>query len=99
MANGNRTTPKTPVASVAKATLPIVRPHLAAMDGLNQAIEDLARTVRALHAVDTHISDGSEDSETCRISLSRLLMADLSAVEAAERKAWAVVVQGKGGAL
>ena len=61
--------------------------------GLNQAIEDLARTIRALHTVDTHISDGN-DNEGCRISLSRLLMADLGAVEAAERKAWAVVVKG-----
>jgi hypothetical protein len=45
------------------------------------------------------MSDGSDDSKPCRVSLSRLLMTDLAAVEVAERKAWAVVVQRKGGAL
>jgi hypothetical protein len=67
------------------------------MDNLNQALSELRGTVQAFYAVDTH-SD-AEDAETCRAPLFRLLMADLGLLEAAERKAWAVVVAGKGGAL
>jgi hypothetical protein len=97
MAKGNRTTAKARPASVAKVTLQD-RPHFNVMDSLNQALTDLRSTVQALYLVDTHISD-SEGHEACRVVLSRLLMADLGLVEAAERKAWAVVVAGKGGAL
>jgi hypothetical protein len=70
-------------------------PHFGVMDNLNQALADLSDTVQALHAVDTHI-DGSEDNETCRVALSRLLMADLGLLKAAERQAWRVVVAPKG---
>ena len=103
MAKNNRTTspPRRATAakarkapSVAKAT---GRPYFAVMDNLNQALSELRGTVQALYAVDTH-SD-AEDAETCRAPLFRLLMADLGLLEAAERKAWAVVVAGKGGAL
>ena len=96
MAKGNRTASTPLGASVAKGTLQD-RPHFAVMDHLNQALSDLRETVQALYAVDTHIDD-REDHEACRVVLSRLLMADLGLVEAAERKAWAVVVAGKGGA-
>jgi hypothetical protein len=94
MAKANRTTSTPRGASAANANL---RPHFFVMDNLNQALEDLSSTVRALYAVDTHIND-SEDNETCRSVLSRLLMADLGLVEAAERNAWRVVVEQKGGA-
>jgi hypothetical protein len=96
MAKGNRTTSTPRGASVAKVTLQD-RPHFNVMDHLNHALTDLRGTVQALFAVDTHIND-REDHEACRVVLSRLLMADLGLVEAAERKAWAVVVAGKGGA-
>jgi hypothetical protein len=95
MANSNRTTSTPRGASVAKVTLQD-RPHFNVMDNLNQAPTDLRGTVQALYAVDTHIND-REDHEACRVVLSRLLMADLGLVEAAERNAWAAVV--KGGAL
>jgi hypothetical protein len=98
MAKANRTTSTPHRATAAKTALPVIRPHVEAMDNLNEAIDDLARTIRSLYAVDTHMSDGSDDSVACRVSLSRLLMTDLAAVEVAERKAWAVVVQRKGGA-
>jgi len=100
MAKANRTTspPRRATAakarkapSVAKAT---GRPYFAVMDNLNQALSELRGTVQAFYAVDTH-SD-AEDAETWR---APPLMADLGLVEAAERKAWAVVVAGKGGAL
>jgi hypothetical protein len=107
MAKGNRTTSRACDASVANAaTAPSVakaidRPYFDVMDNLNQALSDLRGTVQALHAVDTHMIGPSdaEDAETCRAPLFRLLIADLGLVEAAERKAWAVVVAGKGGAL
>src|SRR4030081_2750222 len=102
MAKGNRTTSTARRATAAKATLAAstnpTRPHFNVMDSLNQALTDLRSTVQALYAVDTHIDD-REDNEACRVVLSRLLMADLGLVEDAERKAWAVVVAGKGGAL
>jgi hypothetical protein len=99
MAKGNRTTSKPRGASVAKVTLAAAdRPHVAAMDSLNQALEELSSTVRALYLVDTHIND-SEDHEACRTVLSRLLMADLGLLKDAERQAWRVVVAQKGGAL
>ena len=81
--------------SVAKAT---DRPYFSVMDSLNQAITALRGTVQALYHVDTHIDD-CEDNEAVRTVLSRLLMANMGAVEAAERKAWAAVVAPKGGAL
>jgi hypothetical protein len=97
MAKGNRTTSTHGRATAAKATAAAaVRPHFHAMDKLNQALEELASTVRALYAVDSHIDD-TEDSEACRVPLSRLPMADLALVEAAEREAWRIVVQ-RGGA-
>jgi hypothetical protein len=103
MAKANRTTSTPRRATAAKARkAPSVakapgRPYFAVMDNLNQALSELRGTVQALYAVDTH-SD-AEDAETCRAPLFRLLMADLGLLEAAERKAWAVVVAGKGGAL
>jgi hypothetical protein len=99
MAKGNRTTSTPRRATAAKATEAATarRPYFNVMDSLNQALSDLRGTVQALYAVDTHIND-SEDHEACRVVLSRLLMADLGLVEAAERRAWAVVVTGKGGA-
>jgi hypothetical protein len=107
MAKGNRTTAKPHAASAAKATTaPSVakaadRPYFNVMDNLNQALTELRSTVQALHAVDTHMIGPSDaaDAETCRAPLFRLLLADLGLVETAERKAWAVVVAGKGGAL
>jgi hypothetical protein len=95
MAKRNRTTSTPRRATAAKDTLQD-RPHFNVMDNLNQAPTDLRGTVQALYAVDTHIND-REDHEACRVVLSRLLMADLGLVEAAERNAWAAVV--KGGAL
>jgi hypothetical protein len=96
MAKGKATTVKARPASVAKVTFQD-RPHFAVMDSLNRALEELSSTVQALYLVDTHIND-SEDHEACRTVLSRLLMADLGLVEAAERQAWRVVVAQKGGA-
>jgi hypothetical protein len=97
MAKSNRTTSPARRATAAKATKAADRPHFNVMDSLNQALADLRGTVQALYAVDTHIND-REDNETCRVVLSRLLMADLGLVEAAERKAWRVVVAREGGA-
>ena len=97
MAKANRTTSTPRRATAAKARKAPGRPYFAVMDNLNQALTELRGTVQALYAVDTH-SD-AEDAETCRAPLFRLLMADLGLLEAAERKAWAVVVAGKGGAL
>jgi hypothetical protein len=71
------------------------------MDKLNQAISDMAGTVRALWAVDTHMIGPSdaEDAETYREALMRLLLADLGLVEEAERPAWAAFAAArKGGA-
>jgi hypothetical protein len=98
MAKNNRTTSTPRRATAAKDTEAATsrRPYFHVMDNLNQALSDLRGTVQALYAVDTHIND-SEDHEACRVVLSRLLMADLGLVEAAERNAWAAVV--KGGAL
>ena len=102
MAKGKATTSRASDASVSKATTAASvakapgRPYFAVMDNLNQALSELRGTVQALYAVDTH-SD-AEDAETCRAPLFRLLMADLGLLEDAERKAWAVVVAGKGGA-
>ena len=104
MAKGKVTTSRACDASVASATTaPSVaratdRPYFNVMDNLNRALFDLRSTVQALYAVDTNIDD-REDHDACRVVLSRLLMADLGLVETAERKAWAVVVAGKGGAL
>ena len=97
MAKGNRTTSTPCGATAAKATLQ-GRPYFNVMDSLDRSLSDLRGTVQALYAVDTHIDD-REDHEACRVVLSRLLMADLGLVETAERKAWDVVVAGKGGAM
>jgi hypothetical protein len=99
MANRNRTTSTPRRASAAKATkaATVRRSYFNVMDNLNQALSDLRGTVQTLYAVDTHIND-SEDHEACRVVLSRLLMADLGLVEEAERNAWRVVVEQKGGA-
>jgi hypothetical protein len=91
MAKGNRTTTSSR-ATAAQATKAdgrkqASRLHFGVMDNLNQALADLSGTVHALYAVDTHITEGTEDNEACRSALSRLLMADLGLVEAAERQA------------
>jgi hypothetical protein len=96
MASDNRTTSTPRGASVAKITFQD-RPYFNVMDHLNQSIAELRDTVQALYLVDTHIND-REDNEACRVVLSRLLMADLGLVEAAERKAWAEIIPRKGGA-
>jgi hypothetical protein len=104
MAKRKATTSRAYDASVAKATTAASvrkatdRSHFAIMDSLNQAITALRGTVQALYHVDTHIAD-CEDNEAVRTVLSRLLMANMAAVEAAERKAWAEIITRKGGAL
>ena len=96
MAKGNRTTSTPRRATAAKATA-AVRPHVTAMDKLNQAFTDLAGTVRALHAVDMDGPSDADDAEICRATLMRLVMADLGLVEAAERTAWRTIIgPGKG---
>jgi hypothetical protein len=46
------------------------RSHFEAMDKLNQALDELANTINAPYAVDTHIIENTEDDEICRNALS-----------------------------
>lgn len=93
MAKGKSTTSKPRGSTVTKAG-PVQSGRFGAMDKLNQALECLSGTARALYAVDTHMigPNDADDAEGCRNTLMRLLLADLELVNDAERQAWRIVV-------